>query len=170
MILPYCKIDGVPTLKDSDLAALFLQMQADDTVDQVFYEGDIRTPEDFVRMVHTPDTKFFVLTNPDTATTIGFCWLNQLERVTCQGHWVIFKSALSATSLDLLADAVQELLQKLSFIGFTGIIPTTNVGGNKVMKHTGMTLLGTIPNFVKLHTGEIVDGNVYYITREVRHG
>jgi len=165
MILPYCKIDGVPTLKDSELEALFQQLQIDGTVDQVFYEGDIQTPEAFVRMVTHVDTHFFCVIDSHQRT-IGFVWLNQCEAYTCQGHWVLFKEFVSEEATYTFAEALQELLEKLPYTSFTGVIPTTNIGGNKFMKYSGMALIGVLSKYVTLSTGERVDGNLYYITQK----
>lgn len=165
MLLPYCFLDGVPTLRNSEIGALFQQLSEEDMVQQVFYEGDITTETEFIERMTSPHTHFFLIKNAEHRT-VGFCWFTNCTRDTCQPHWVAFKKTFSRQVLKDLAAAAEEILNTLPYIGYLGIMPVTNVEGNRVMKHTGGTFLGTIPNYIRLHTGQIVAGNLYYKTRE----
>jgi hypothetical protein len=84
----YQIVDGVPTMRDSDLKWLYDKVKAEGLSGSLFHDGSIRNKHEFVDYMKTPACIFFSITlqgNP-----FGFFWLNRIETTHAYCHFVCF--------------------------------------------------------------------------------
>jgi len=162
MILPYCEIDGILTLRDSDVHELYNDMCAEETANVVFYDGSIRNEDQFLQYFRSKSADLYVISNSDKHT-VALGWLNTFDQRTAQVHYVGFKKHFNRESLKLGREFVQQIL-RMGYVTLTGIIPDTNPAACRMAEALGFTKLGTIPDHCYLyHEDRMVAGNVYYI-------
>jgi len=89
LLLPYAEVDGIRTVKDSDIKNLFDRTVKDGSNKIVFYEGTIKTADQFLFMAKSQNVLFYLVL-VDTET-IGYVWLNRFENKTAHYHFCSFK-------------------------------------------------------------------------------
>lgn len=150
-VLPYMVVDGVPTFKDSDLMGMFDKVVRDGTVEAIFFDGSVKTREDFAAMMKQSDVQFYGVYVKDSSTPVGFIWLDMFMQKTARGHFCAFS--------EYWGDAYKighELLVRLltmkdregnyvldAVYGFT---PEDNEMALTATKAAGFKVAGTLPN------------------------
>jgi len=89
-IVPYTRIDGVPTFKDSTLMEMFDKVERDGTIDAIFFDGGVKTRQDFLLMMRRFDTQFYGVYVKDSEVPVGFIWLDMFMQKTARGHFCAF--------------------------------------------------------------------------------
>lgn len=150
-ILPYTKMDGIRTVTDSEMKALFVRTVKEDLSDIVFYEGTIKTPEEFLAMSKTPGTLFHLLKGG--SATVGYMWLNRFENRTARLHFCMFREYWSG-AVFLGRYVLNALLCMKTKDGehlfdlLTGFIPTWNKRAIDFVLACGGETHGAIPNSI----------------------
>ena len=142
MILPYTFIDGLPTLRDSELETLYLTMLEEDKLQRVFYDGGIRSPEDFIRYFKSGGGWLYTFIDEDR-NFYGFFWVNCFEGETCRVHFCMFNRA-GKNILRLGREGIEFLKQYFRLI--RGVTPADNSIACKFIEKVGMIPLGVMPN------------------------
>jgi len=88
-LLPYTEVDGIRTAADSDIKRLFDRTVEDGTEKIVFYEGTIKTADQFLHMAKSRNALFYLVIIG--TETIGYIWFNRLENKTAHYHFCSFK-------------------------------------------------------------------------------
>lgn len=163
-ILPYTHIDGVPTLRDSDLEALYLQVLEEGKVEDVWYDGSVRCPEDFIAFFKRGSFHLHLVQN-EKRETIAFFWISDLEEHTCRIHFCGFKKHWKS-----FIRAGEAALKFLSphFVLIRGVTPVSNKMACKFIQRVGMKTLGVMPDRIyNFYKERIEDALItYYQAKE----
>lgn len=139
-ILPYTKVDGVPTLRDSDLVRLYLQMADEGRLEWAFYDGSVQSADDFLYFAKS--THLYLFLNSDEEY-LGFFWVTDLTPISCKVHFC------------MLAKAGKQVLKLgrmgLEFLGehfkvIEGVTPVKNILACKFIQKVGMIPIGVMPD------------------------
>lgn len=170
-IVPYMYIDGVPTFKNSYIMGMFDKMERDGTIEMVFFDGAVKTREEFLAFVRRPGIQLYELGLKDSDTPAGFIWLEMFTRRTALLHFCIFSEhwggaykighEVLVTLLSLRDSCGNYILDAVY-----GITPANNELALGAVRATGVNEVGTIPNaFYYESLGKSVDGVISYFTR-----
>lgn len=173
-ILPYTKLNGEYTIDDNTLIALYYKMLGDKTFEIVFYDGEIRTSEDFLRLLKSKENfpAFVIEDNKIKA----FAWLNDLKDNHAIAHFCVFKESWGNGVRDF---GIEMLKYWFSFPKEDGaplfdIILGVTPSGYKVVlkfiKDIGFHIVGDVPQVIwdaykKRHTSATLS----YCEREQWH-
>lgn len=166
---PYVLIDGVPSLRDSQLGALYARMAADQTLAVMNYEGQLNDAAQFIAAAKA--AAYFALVRRDGAE-VAVVWLNRYELRRAHLHFCVFAEAWGAGSV-ALGRAVMERLINLrgpqgafSLDVIWGVIPQSNINAARYVQHCGGKLCAPIPNYVWCAERQRCEpGVVFYYTR-----
>ncbi len=150
-VVPYTEVDGVRTFPDSVIKKLFTRTKEDDLATVVFYEGTIKTEEQFLAAMKYGECLFYIIFID--SDVVGYAWLNRFENHTARYHFCAFKDFWG--KLDDVAGVIMSKLFSLKdstnkplFDLFTGYIPVWNQPAVKfTLKHGGHSA-GEIPNAI----------------------
>lgn len=149
----------------------FVIMEADGTVDTVFYDGGVETPEDFVRFLFQPGTLPFVVFGDDLPVALS--WVNQITGRAGHGHVVVFRAAWGRRNTERIGRAIfQTLLWSQDADGYLfdvllGICPTRNALVWKLGEACGAVRRCVIPHYIyRRATGQTEEAAMYTVTRE----
>lgn len=172
-LLPYCSIDGVPTLKDSELAALYDRMQRDGTVEQVFFAGEVQSADEFVAYFKLPGNRLWVHVDDATQDFLGFCWLNTFEGRSARLHYNAFSEAWGQKTFEMAIQSVKTLLWMQDKQGeylldvLIGLTPTDNWRSCEFVQKVGAEVAGVIPKMLwNAYEQKSMDALMVYYTRE----
>ena len=143
-ILPYTKVDGIPTLRDSDLYGLYARMAEEGKVESVFYDGGVRGPEDFLDLFKNRENWLYVYMAAGEKP-LGFFWVNCFEGESCRVHFCMFREA--GRHVLKMGRMCLEFLGK-HFRLVRGVTPTHNTLACKFIQKCGMVPVGTVPDRV----------------------
>jgi len=168
-LLPYCKVDGIRTVSDSQIIELF-KKTTDEGLDKiVFYEGTIKTDESFLQLAKSQGTFFYLLYKHKDL--VGYTWLNRLENKTARQHYCVFKKywgdseALGKFTINtFLNQKDKDGVYLLDLL--TGYIPAWNERAIKFSLKCGGKTYGEIPNAIYNATAKQSEPAVFiYYTR-----
>ena len=151
-LLPYTAIDGISTFSDTAIRSLFVRMQDEDLVERVFYDGETRTPEDFLRMMKFGINRLFVIRTEDGIG--GVCWLNNFDHRRAEFHFCFFSNLRGQDAVDVGKQAVIELLYLEDGSGnplfdlLFGMTETSNIPAVKWCEAMGFETMGILPSAV----------------------
>lgn len=171
-IVPYMRIDGVPTFKDSYIMEMFDKMERDGTIEMVFFDGGVKTREEFLSFVRRPGIQLYEVSVKDSDVPVGFIWMEMFTKRTAFGHFCAFSEywgdaykigheilvilmSMRNSAGDYVLDAIY---------GFTPIDNTLALGA---LEAAGFKRAGILPNaFYYASLGRVCDGVMVYFTRE----
>lgn len=172
-LFPYCEVDGLPTLKDSQLAGLYERMKRDGTVEQVFFAGEVQGPDEFVAYFKNPGNHLWVHADDETQDFLGFCWLNTFEGRSARLHYNAFSEAWGQKTFEMAIQSVKTLLgmqdeQGKYFLDvLIGLTPTDNWRSCEFVKRVGAEVAGVIPKMLwNAYKQKSMDALMVYYTRE----
>lgn len=146
-------------------------MEAEGTVETIFYDGNVETPEAFERLLFRSGTLPFVLF--DDLAPIGMAWANNIVGKAAHGHFVAFKRAWGRRNTVRMTKAVfHHLLNAQDAGGFLfdvliGICPESNALVWRLGEACGAVRRCVIPNYIYRHATGISENAVLYtVTRE----
>ncbi len=149
-LLSYTAVDGIPTFQDSFIRGLFERMEREDLVKRVFYDGQTRTPEDFLQMMKFGKNNLFVIEfNGEIA---GLCWLNNFDVRRAEFHFCFFENLRGADAVNVGKQVVMELLYMEDSAGnpifdlLFGMTEVENKPARIWCKNMGFEHLGVIPS------------------------
>lgn len=154
------------------LGHVFDKMAAEGLLARVFYDGTVRTREQFLADVLRPGSLPFVIMAGEEVAC--FTWLNSIEGRAARAHFVIFRKFWGRkTRIPLGRNFYRYVLSIRDADGclfdcLYGITPENNPLAWKAALQSGWKLIGTIPNCVFLaDRRKSVGGVVTAATREI---
>lgn len=166
---PYCLVDGVATMRTSDLVRLYERMQIDDTARLMNYEGQVPNAFAFVQIARS--AAFFARVMAD-GVPVAVVWLNRWEHRRAHLHFCVFKTAWGDPAVEIGKYVVNELIHMKGSEGqylfdvLWGAIPSTNRMAAAFLKRCGAREGGLLPNYIyNAVTGQSEDANIFYYIR-----
>jgi hypothetical protein len=166
-LLPYTLIDGIPTLKDSDIIKIYHWMKKDKTLETVFYNvgSELLTREFFIRFWKRQDLRMFVILSDNKVA--GLIWLDRIIDSTAMIHINSFKWTWGGNSVPLYREATCEIFTKYGIDVLIGQIPVTNELAIKFSEKVGFLQCGIIPKSLYNHRlDKKVDACVTYACKD----
>jgi hypothetical protein len=160
----YQVIDGVPTMRDSDIAWLYDKVEAEGLSGTLFHDGSIANKHEFVDYVKTPACIFFLITL--TGKPFGFFWLNRIETTHAYCHFVAFPEFWGdGRTVKVGQEAMKICLKEFDTI--MGMLPSTNHFAINYLLKVGLHKIGNVPNLMWSEADQKpVEGTMLYITAE----
>ena len=150
-LLPYTTIDGIRTVPDSEIKQLFTRTAREGLDKIVFYEGTIKTEDDFLTAVKYKECLFYLVKSKKE--TIGYVWLNRFENHTARYHFCAFTDYWG--HLEEVASTIMTTLMYMEdtegnyfFDLLTGFIPAWNKRAIQFTLKNGGYSAGVIPNAI----------------------
>lgn len=140
-IITYQHIDGIPTMRDSDIIRLFDRMFDEGLVDTVFYDGSIRNPETFINVMK--DNCLCVV--EEEKKPVAFFWFTDRQARRAQIHFCFFREAREGRAQEV-AKFILERIKKADIDCLIGYIPKFNIPAINFCKKIGVQFAGEIPN------------------------
>ena len=144
-ILPYCHLDGIPTLKDSELAALYARQEGDGGEYSRLAGGGGQ----FVREVKDRSRLLYVVLVDGQAG--GMLSLTHFQARFAFAHLVVFREFWGRKFWPLGRQAVHSVLQGRDqsggpvWDGFVGLIPQKNRPALAYARYCGFKETGVLP-------------------------
>jgi hypothetical protein len=158
------QVNGEWTLTDDQLLAFGRKLRDEDLFRVVFYDGRVKTPEDFVAYFHRPENVAVFLylgTEP-----VAFGWLNGFRECSAFAHFCGFTNArgrmgyLGRLGLAYWFTAFEFLNVLLGFIS------SENRLALRYVRQLGFKEVGAVPEMIHdAYRGEPVPGVLFYFTR-----
>jgi len=168
VFLPYVRIDGIPTLRDSEILALWDRAEKEGWVDQLFHDGNISNRVQFLQYIISPGTLFFVCYFK--GDICGFFWLNRLEITHAYCHFAFFKKYWNRkVNIPIGKTAMRMLFNssKLNFELILGMLPGSNTRAIQYAKNVGFKFVGKIPNLLfSAKEGKPVEGVLVQLSKK----
>lgn len=160
----YQVIDGVPTMRDSDLEYLYDKVEAEGLSGTLFYDGSIKNKREFVDHVKSPACIFFLITLRDNP--FGFFWLNRIESTHAYCHFMAYPEFWGhGDTVNAGKEAMRICLKEFDMI--MGMLPSTNLPAISYLSKVGLHKIGTVPNLIWSEADQKpVEGTLLYITAE----
>jgi hypothetical protein len=148
---------------DAVLANIWYDLFAEDKTDILFYDGMIKTVDQWLAFIKAP-WNFPVICH-DSDHIVAIAWLNNLDNAAARCHFAFIddfqrdagKAIINYWSGLKTVDEKAEPIFKVLY----GITPETNKLAVRVIKIMGFTIIGTIPYFCKAND-ELVGGILSY--------
>lgn len=170
---PYFVADGVPSMRDSDIAALYDRMAADGTLGDINYEGAVGDAAALVRVVKS--ARYFAVIRAD-GHDAGLVWLNRWQPRRAHLHFCLFSCAWGAGS-DAIGRDVLARLFTIQYQGVPcldmlwGVVPTANMRAAAYVEKCGGRIGCRLPNYIwNAALGRSEDGLLFYISRSDLEG
>lgn len=150
-ILPYTRVDGIPTFKDSDLMEMFDKVERDGTVGAIFFDGSVKTRQEFATMMKQPGVRFFGVYVHSSTTPVGFIWLDMFMQKTARGHFCAF-SEYWGDAYKIGHEVLVQLLTMKDKEGnyvldaIYGFTPEDNELALAALQAAGFRVAGVLPN------------------------
>ena len=128
-LMPYTRIDGVPTFRDSEIMDLYDRMVSDGTSETVFSDGSVNSRDDWLRSMTSGDNKLYVMKIVDAGdpgrgilsayprpegiengSAALVLWLNGFEGKVARMHWACFKEFWNKGSVEMMKFALREIM------------------------------------------------------------
>ena len=173
-LVPYTLHEGEWTLPDHFLRLLFEQIQTEGSFELLFYEGTIKTGDEFVQLMQNPsNVPVFAFMETEC---IGFAWLNGMAGTMAYGH-------LCSLNKSLIKSLKRHYIYKMgrmfmdywfSFPGKDGplfeflfaMIPGFNNPAMNYLERLGWNHLGSVPQMLKpAYRTDRASAEIYYISR-----
>lgn len=146
-LIPYTYHDGIPTFRDSDIRGFYDRMVSDGTADMVFYDGHIKSSEDFLRFMKS--VNLFVAYKEKVI--MGLAWLNKIENKSAYFHFCGFSSCWGEDAAGISRDTVNQLIEQKDSAGeyffdvFIGLVPSFNKRALDFLIECGGHAVGEVP-------------------------
>ena len=170
-LAPYTAIDGVVTFPDSAIRSLYAQMVEEKTADTVFYDGAVRSGEDFLNMMKFGNFKLYVIF-VDQAKS-GILWLHDFGPRCAQLSFCLFKNVWGGKkSVEIGKKCVNDILymrdasDNYIFDMLYGCTPKSNRLALRFVRNIGWKHSGDLPCFAwDSDSQSSMPVSVNYITR-----
>lgn len=144
-ILPYVHLDGVPTLRDSDLLGLYDRMDREGLAGSCYQEGRLHWLEE----MKSRRSLLYVCMGDDGP--MGMVWLNAFRGRYAHSHLVIFRAYHGRANILTARWAIQTVLRSRDahgeylWDGFVGMTPETNRLAVAFALRCGFRKVGVVP-------------------------
>jgi hypothetical protein len=157
-IIPYQIIDGIQTMTNSDIMALFDTMETEGLVDTVFYDGSVQDREAFLSVMKSN----CLCVVEEDKMPIAFFWFTDRQAKRAQIHFCFFKAARGRKAREV-AKFIIESIMKTDLDCIIGYIPKFNCPAINLLKKIGVEFAGVITNGIyRRKTGRSEDCYVVY--------
>jgi len=161
IVRPFIYSDGIPTMRDSDIKLLFQKMVRDKTDSMVFYDGSIKTDEQFLRFVKSPEILLYAVYENEDPIACG--WLNNFEHNTAYAHFCIFSEAWDR-SVEVGKLLIETAMKSTGIDMAIGKIPKFNGMALEFVQKCGAKILGELP-YGCVVSGKSHPATIVYYTR-----
>jgi len=163
-IMPYTKIDGIPTIRDSQIADIYNKIFEDGIQDSFFYDGEVGSTAEWVHFIKSGKVILWQLFCDDVP--MGFCYFSEYTQASANCHFLVYKEFWgSGDALPAGKNAMTEALKIFSTI--TGMCPTTNRFAVRYLQNVGLKIIYDVPNALwSEKEGKAINGTLLYITRK----
>jgi len=151
-IVPYVELEGIYTVPDETVKAVFFKMHLDGTWGTVFYDGLTNTPEDFIALLRSPmNYPVFVLVDGIVG---GVAWLNELRNNHGTAHFVVFKEHWGKNSTAMGKEVLQYWFSfkhedgKPVFDVILGVTPSEYKPAIRFVTSLGFRVVGEVPKVI----------------------
>ena len=160
----YQRIDGVPTMRDSDITELYQRTEAAGLTRLMFNDGSLQNASEFTDYVTRSAVIFFKITlagNP-----FGYFWLNRIESTHAYCHFCAFpKYWGDGRTVQVGIEAMKICLKEFDMV--MGMLPSSNEIAINYLLKVGLHKLGRVPNLIWSESDQkSVEGTMLYITKE----
>ena len=168
-LVPYTLHEGEWTLPDHFLRAIVEQLKDEGSFEFLFYEGTIKTGDEFVQLMQNPcNVPVFAFRDKKL---LGFAWLNGMAGTMAYGHLCSTKAARSKYTIEM---GHMFMEYWFSFPGKDGplfeflfaMIPGFNSPAQNYLERLGWNHLGSVPKMLKCaYRPDRESAEIYYISR-----
>jgi hypothetical protein len=151
-LFPYSKVEGVWSLPDEALADAFYKTADQGSINEIFWDGKIQSPEEFINYFKSPrNLPVFVF--KDTVPC-GYAWINNIGMSHAHSHFCVFKEFWGSEHKKEIFESVMTYWfgfkdgDRNLFETLIGMIPKFNTHAMRYVKENGFKLVGEIPNMV----------------------
>lgn len=142
-IMPYTKLDGIPTFKDSVIMGIYDRIIKEGK-EYVFQDGTIPDREVFLLTMKSPQTFLYVGYEDNELALI--IWLNRFEGAMARLNWCAFDGVSLRDKIKIAKNLLESLT--LSFDLLIGYTPASNKAAIKFVKVCGGKVVGTVPDLI----------------------
>ncbi len=152
-LIPYVKIDNDWSLGDDIFVLAFSLMVRDGTLEDVFYDGGVKTAKDLQIMFQdSVNLPVFIV---EDGSLLGIAWLNGLAGSSAMAHFCLYREVFGEKSLEIGNKMIDYLFdfpgeQGKLFDVLIGMIPSFNSKAINYVQKIGFVKVGEIP-FVAHH-------------------
>jgi len=143
-IMPYTKIDGIPTFTDSSIRSMYNRIVKEEKK-YIFSDGTIPDADAFVLMAKSQDTSFYVVYHNEVVVLV--VWLNRFESAVARLNFCSLNGVPRETKIKAGKYLISELTGRV-FDLLIGHVPKTNEAAVKYAEICGAKILGEVPNLV----------------------
>jgi len=168
---PYGHYDGIPTFRDSDIKGFYDRMVSDGTAGIVFYDGSVKSADDFLKVMKSPGTYLYACYKDNVL--MGVSWLNRVKSKTAYFHFCGFSSSWGDDAAGIARDGIKILMGQKDQNGeyllnvFIGLVPSFNQRAIDFLVECGGTHVGNIPFAIWNHKKQRSEpGALIYYIRE----
>jgi len=149
-IMPYCEVDGIRTLKDSQVKNLFKRMQADGTSEIVFLDGSIKSATEFLNAFKYNQSSLLYIVYYEGVEAAIF-WLTRPQSRWAQFNFCIFKEYWGDKAHEIAAYVLKTVITMKDEDGYLfdallGVISSRNSYAVKFAINCGWTPIGVFKN------------------------
>jgi RimJ/RimL family protein N-acetyltransferase len=157
----YQRIDGVPTMRDSDIAELY--QLTEDAGLSVFDDGAINNKREFVDYVTSFNVIFMRATQ--AGKLVGYFYLNRIATTTAYAHFMVFPKFWGTIYTMIFGIETMKICLK-EFDTIIGQMPSSNTTALNFVQRLGFHKLGSVPNLLWSESLQApVEGTLLYMTR-----
>ncbi|WP_165069477.1 hypothetical protein [Desulfovibrio sp. ZJ200] len=137
------------------LSDAFMEMEQDKTIRPTFYDGTVKTMDDFLADLCRPGSLPYAIFWKGGPA--GVAWLNSVEGKSARGHFVLFSRVWGRDRTRKIGRCIYENFlgyrdaQGYMFDVILGVTPKNNVLAWRGAVASGARVIGTIPHGAWLH-------------------
>ena len=151
--------NGKYTLPDEMLHAAWNQLVLDGNAERVFYDGHVKTAEQFAEYLKAPGNYPVFVMDAKNRKAVFLAWLNGMAANTAFAHF----TGLGGKYKPELSSMVADYWEKMNlFTVLLGVLPVFNANALKVATYGGFKILGTVPGLCLKADGSTADGIIVY--------
>ncbi|MDI6741620.1 MAG: hypothetical protein QMD11_02680 [Smithella sp.] len=160
-VWPFTKLpDGSYTMPDEFLHAIWKQLAADGNAHRVFYDGAVKTAEDFARFMKLPGNYPVFVMDPEKQKIVFAAWLNGVSANAAYAHFFGLGRGSYRPELSNMIVGYWEKMNLFSVI--LGVLPAQNSRAIHVAVDCGFEILGAIPGLCLKADGNVEAGTILY--------
>ena len=170
-LMPYTKVDGVPTFRDSEIEDVYSRVCREGWGDKMWHDGTLNSPQEFLAHIKSNSTMFWGVYHENEL--MGFFWVNRIYMTHAFLHFAFFKKwwgrypeIMSAGKKALELLLVEEFNGKPLFDLILGMYPSWNKHVLSYVLRHGAKVAESIPNLVwSKRDGKSVEGVIVSIVK-----
>lgn len=164
---PYVKFNNEWSIPDEVLAFVWSRIEENGKIEELFYEGGMRTPSEFIEFFRNPD-KFLVLgVNTETKEIKAFGFLSGFDTNKAYAHFSFINGYVPGVGemiIDFWRKMESENGERFLDV-LIGITPESYTTVLKIIQKWGFNIVGTIPMICNMNYKNKKEGGVIsYLT------